>query len=1171
MKAKTRTARPSGFALVVTLSMMILLTVIAVGLLSLGSVSLRTSGQTSDMSVARANARMALMLAIGELQKTTGPDTRVTARADILDENNPQVLGVWESWMGDDHDSSGRPIAPNYSNHKQGKFLGWLTSDHKEKLKQEMNELPETTAASGDRVALIGENTVGTRDADKRQIHLTPQSLVVNKSRGSFAWWVGGENQKARLPRPYAPEKDTSTALWSVLAKTHSVSDPAPFGLDAALLNHPSLTEPGEQAPADKVTSIQQSDLLTSPKPAHNRTSREHFYDLSTDSVGLLTNTATGGWRKDLNLMSENVTQTSSGLSFFRVNTKKDLMYRMASANSPTPSTSLLYPWSSYRTPQGGTNVAIYSFPAIGSWANLVNYASLYRNMSKATGNMTGKINATGINGSQGTFIHTVRVMPVIARVQWIYSHFAKGSATQPGKLDLCLQVLPVITMWNPYNVSLQSETLTFRMEGTLPPLMTYTVGGATLPKRVTVQDSRESSQGGTVKGAMTTPEKFQLNGGVTFAPGEAKVFSPPANSNILMAGYQPSGGKSYVVAEGVTTAAAAANSKITTSMSFDAQYKDPVLGVGMYLDVLRGDLNSNDILLAYRMLYKPEIARASYPAKDAAEFPQPTMAAAASAPVKFLSVSFGARMASNTHMPSKGFVQSSPFVGYTAMGEKATQEVDIGYSYPGVNHNVNSPFEFSFQGIADGVGTVVPDVEPAKNSGYIVTGYKKADGLSRCIVSELPGRPLASLAELQNWDARFENPIPPYSYNLVGNSDATPLIPRKAVVNGSSSRGAVNLQHDDSYCLNHVLFDDWFCSSLAREPSDFGTPPNTSNAKTLYENLLKDNENPLANRAYKPSQKDKAAVALDPQMATTLSTQNIGTNSATSWKTIASRLEVEGMFNVNSTSVTAWRALLGHARNQRIPHIGASGSPKLSDSLEDYAFSRFSVAGDVEARQGGTSGAFGNSAQFAGYRKFTAGQLDFLAGEIVKQVRLRGPFLSLSEFVNRQLSDDDGLAMAGAIQTALNKLTESSQNPFQVVQSLATQGTVNLATENPPPGQSGYLYPKAAVGYRLYGLPGWTRQADILRPIAPILSARDDTFTIRAYGDCRDAGGTIIKARATCEATVRRSREYVDPANDAAAYSNASGAVPVKLPANELFGRRYEMVSFRWLADNEI
>ena len=65
------------------------------------------------------------------------------------------------------------------------------------------------------------------------------------------------------------------------------------------------------------------------------------------------------------------------------------------------------------------------------------------------------------------------------------------------------------------------------------------------------------------------------------------------------------------------------------------------------------------------------------------------------------------------------------------------------------------------------------------------------------------------------------------------------------------------------------------------------------------------------------------------------------------------------------------------------------------------------------------------------------------------------------------------------------------------------------------------------------FGLPGWIRQADVLRPIAPILSARDDTFTIRTYGDARDASGKVI-ARAWCEAVVQRTRDFVD-ATDAA------------------------------------
>ena len=142
LTSKTRDAlKNQGFALVVTLSLMVLLTLIAVGLLTLSSISLRAASGTVAMAEARQNARLSMQLALAQLQSLTGQDTRVTASSNILDSAGVPVTGAWRSWEGTDHDSAGKPIVPDYSSKNKagdpskalgstgdGRFLGWLTS-----------------------------------------------------------------------------------------------------------------------------------------------------------------------------------------------------------------------------------------------------------------------------------------------------------------------------------------------------------------------------------------------------------------------------------------------------------------------------------------------------------------------------------------------------------------------------------------------------------------------------------------------------------------------------------------------------------------------------------------------------------------------------------------------------------------------------------------------------------------------------------------------------------------------------------------------------------------------------------------------------------------------------------------------------------------------------------
>jgi len=91
---------------------------------------------------------------------------------------------------------------------------------------------------------------------------------------------------------------------------------------------------------------------------------------------------------------------------------------------------------------------------------------------------------------------------------------------------------------------------------------------------------------------------------------------------------------------------------------------------------------------------------------------------------------------------------------------------------------------------------------------------------------------------------------------------------------------------------------------------------------------------------------------------------------------------------------------------------------------------------------------------------------------------------------------------------------------------------------------------------------PFFLTQADILSSLGPRISARSDTFLIRTYGEVVDPVSGEIKSRAWCEVVVQRVPQYVDATE-----------APEEIPSgiNITMGRRYEVVSFRWLSPENI
>ncbi len=414
-----------------------------------------------------------------------------------------------------------------------------------------------------------------------------------------------------------------------------------------------------------------------------------------------------------------------------------------------------------------------------------------------------------------------------------------------------------------------------------------------------------------------------------------------------------------------------------------------------------------------------------------------------------------------------------------------------------------------------------------------------------------------------------------------IGNSFLHPMIPRTDVYQFLDNSISMDINdrynpatgytpiNTKAYCdywdhvllLNDALWDDYFVSSLADQ-----TRPSEAVNVSLDENLDKlVNSKELANSRYLYHGAGKTTAAIKTELKAT-----------DGYLKAAAHLMVDGIFNVNSTSVAAWHALFAGIRERQVVYRDKDGAlkPVAIPDGKRIALSRFGVE---TTDQEGDDPEFGvtrddGMSAWSGVRFLDDAQLKKLAEECVKQVKRRGPFLNFSEFINRRLADD-ALGTMGALQSAIDY---DDANP--------QAGSINYPFKSNPDhmlratdlGTTSFQTPEAAVGSRFAGIPGYVIQSDLLRPIANTLSVRDDTFRIRAYGDSLDASGNII-ARAWCEALVQRVPEYCDESNtpEVPARLMTEGGVFSDNSAlnttNRRFGRKFQITNFRWLDDSEI
>jgi len=374
-------------------------------------------------------------------------------------------------------------------------------------------------------------------------------------------------------------------------------------------------------------------------------------------------------------------------------------------------------------------------------------------------------------------------------------------------------------------------------------------------------------------------------------------------------------------------------------------------------------------------------------------------------------------------------------------------------------------------------------------------------------------------------------------------------------------------LAYDIAYEVNHNLWDGYFFSSMPLDQAGERFVWNPDKGKYLWNRRYQFNEDG-------EQSKDKVKSML-------LSDE--GVNWAF-WRS-AEYFKNRSAFNVNSTSVEAWTAFLSGTLGISRPLRSGIGSES------GVSFARYRQPKGLADTDSATPDQPGG---WMGARQLTADEVRMLAVKIVHEVKKRGPFVSIADFVNRRLvSDQDQTSCMGTIDAAIQSCG-LNKNFERLATQLSTSVNVEASSDAPDNNmqvfKEGYRYRyddkwnTVQPTSKAWGVPGFLTQGDILHPLAPFMAARGDTFTIRAYGE--SSAGGIIQARAWLEATVERTPYYVD--HKSSEVSQASGNGPLdcltsinsatgtyergQLSAvNEKWGRKYELKSFRWLQREEI
>jgi len=1133
--------RRSGFALLITITLLAFLVLLLVSLASLTRVETQVASNTQQISKARQNALMALNVALGQLQLMLGPDQRVTApaaqqgdgtvsyaSADV--DNNANWVGVYRQ------DPTTTTRSPQ--------LLNWLVSGNQTLTvpasgANTPSVVPDSivtgisstttvatpiTIGGNAAVLLVGPSSVTSSNSDRFVIAPLQNIQVPAKTLpgldpasstpttiGRYAYWVGDEGVKAKvsLTDPGASSSATldekSYRLKVAQRSGIELVDQSTSG--TAL----STNYPANVSDLTKVLDLQQLPMANATgQSALTTAANNRYHDLTAYSQAVLADVAKGGLKKDLTAW---------------------LAYPATSlANGAPADSDLIFP-------QNANDSTGFGLP---KWGIIRSYAGL----------QSGSALPPQVQTDRQEGFH-----PIVTYFRLGFSAYSPTPSDPTASSELIAQAFPVLILWNPYNTPIAASqyecVFGFKYNNQLVKFSALNGSTATFKGSLILTSNPRLISGSSdpaTNGSDTTRKFMRFTVDCQqIAPGESLVFTldhsgdykAPGEAGAISLTATPSGGPPNTAAPDhsvyfhdpsvtLTAAQRATGQQIRAYIS-----GSPWLQLGLYPPQATGSDPTVQTMVAqdpYLML--TSIKPSSQSNTDFNVYPFPATDPKG-AYVWIRSQMAGYPTSSGGYYTNtRWLAQLNPRAPYHLSVSPGTGTGGSPTSMVGDNaqSNPNGSPNDKFDGNKASAG---PTVNAGSLPLYPTINLQIAELVPQSTTQ--PESRFYSLAQLQHANLSL---LGQTTGNAVGNSQVN-FITKDPTLTGVAVGAtdvafpatAVKWYYDTSYLLNQALWDHYY----------FSTIPHSLTAAQIGDATFH-----LPNARHIFYRKDETAPA-----PTLLATDKESFNTA------SSGLLLNGGFNINSTSEQAWRALL------------ASHNNVDSTAGFTHPYSRFSStkAGDPA-----------NSTDWSsGYRILSDAQIGLLAQKIIVEVKSRGPFLSLADFVNRRLSADAaGTGLKGALQAAIDATDSDSTTSSRINDRAPFNDTTYQFASN------GY-YPSTATtllkqmfltdknadttrpaASRAAFAPGFLTQADLLNSLGPVLTARSDTFRIRTYGDSVNPTTGAIEGKVWCEAVVQRLPDYIE-----------SAVNPWDTPASgsdsEKFGRRFKITSFRWLSSNDI